>query len=305
MNNDLGVNVAQRLLAGQPCPISFVQPVLACIIAATRLANDQTPNVRFDGDSRVYAEHSGLAHAMHGRYEAMVRPRSSSEGHTWSRLSTLHQHAEIEACNKTINDLLFAQLTSVPRSVLDAAARVVGELHDNVASHANGRGFSSAQFYQAHRSHPARLELAIADFGCGFLRHVRAVVPNITTHADAIRWCLKKGNTAWQPPRCTSPTDWADPYAEAESRSGQRDHHMGYGLSLLTELVRGTQGTLWLWTGDASYTVLSNGLDEMKHAPIAWPGVVIEVTLYPDRVRRVDLDPLAAKLGSLAKELGL
>ena len=86
----------------------------------------------------------------------------------------------------------------MPRFVLDKTARVVGELHDNVASHASGRGFSAAQFYRQGRS---RLEIAIADGGSGFLRNVRRVMPNITTHGAAIEWCLKKGNVSVRPPR--------------------------------------------------------------------------------------------------------
>ena len=307
MRNLQTIAAVSRILAGQPYKADFVFPSLACMLAASRVSLGRDPMVEFSDGSRTYAEHSGLLNALAGRYDAMVRPRSNTEGHTWSHLTTLYQHAEIESCNKTIIDVLFAQLAEMPHFVLDQTARVVGELHDNVASHAAGRGFSAAQFYQKSRKNRSRLEIAIADGGHGFLRNVRRAVPEITTHGAAIEWCLKKGNTAWKQPRArTTNTDaWADPYAEADDRTGQRDHHMGWGLWLLTELVRVTRGSLWLWTGDAAYSLASDGTSSVVQTPITWSGVAIEITLYPDQAAGVVSDPSSARLEVLAKELGL
>ena len=304
MRGNQTISAVRSLVAGQPYETEFVYPSLACVLAASRISLGRDPAVEFKGNSQIYAEHSGLRHALAGDYGQMVRPRTSTEGRTWSHLTTLYQHAEIESCNQTINDLLFAQLADMPSLVLDQTARVVGELHDNVASHASGRGFSAAQFYRGKR--PC-LEIAIVDGGKGFLSNVSRVMPNIMTHGAAIEWCLKKGNTAWKP-RKHREVDfgaWADPYAEADDRDGQRDHHMGWGLWLLTELVRVSHGTLWLWTGDAAYSLNSNGTSGCIQTPVSWAGVAIEITLYPDQAGRVDLNPLSDRLEILAEELGL
>ena len=121
-----------------------------------------------------------------------------------------------------------------------AIARIIGELHDNVASHSNGRGFSSAQFYPGYRGHPDCLEISEADAGWGFLRKVHRIIPDVRTDAEAITWCLKKGNTTWR--ASITPNDpygFPDPYAEPIGHSGQADHHMGWGLRTAPGAIHG------------------------------------------------------------------
>lgn len=140
MLDTTGIAFAQRALNAQTAEIRFVRPVISTILACSRIISGRTPLVSYLADNAdEYATHSGLEFALVGNYQAMIRPRGRDEGRTWSHLTTLYQHAEIEACNKTVNDLLFRQLEEIPRLVVDAIARVIGELHDNVASHSNGR----------------------------------------------------------------------------------------------------------------------------------------------------------------------
>lgn len=296
-----------RIDRGEQIEVRFIQPVIATFLACARIARPQM-HVNFRPDKPgldEYAERSGLSDALAGNFAALGSPRGGNQGVTWSALTTLWHHAEIEACNQTINDLLFAQLSGMPAGAMNSLARVVGELHDNIASHASGRGFSAAQFYPANHGHPPRLELSVADAGQGFLRNVKRVHPTIRDHADAIRWCLKKGNTAaLQNDSPTPSTDWNDPYAETEGVSGQRDHHMGWGLWLLSELVRSTHGELWIWSGDASYTISHDGSEVISPAYLPWSGVVINLTFFPDSISaRTAAD--SAKIQALAEELGL
>ena len=107
MRGNQTIPAVSALYAGSPYETGFIFPSLACILAASRLSLGRDPSVEFTGDSRSYADHSGLRLALAGRYDEMVRPRSSTEGRTWSHLTTLYQHPEIESCNQTINDVLF------------------------------------------------------------------------------------------------------------------------------------------------------------------------------------------------------
>ncbi len=297
------IQAVRTIRAGQELTVGFVNPLLACVLAASRIGLGRDPLVTFRDDSSRYAEHSGLLSALKGDYAGMIRPRSGYEGQTWSHLTTLYTHGEIEGCNQTINDLLFTQLGGMPKAVLDHTARVVGELHDNVASHASGRGFSAAQYYQSGRS---RLELAIVDHGRGFLRNVRQTMRAEMDDGAAIRWCLQKGNTTWRP-RSHSPAEqtWGDPYMEALDRGESENHHKGWGLALLTELVRATHGRLRIWSGNGVYHLAENGADQIIPAEQVWDGVAIAVTLFPDQAEKVDLNPLSSRLTELAKELGL
>ncbi|MBK7827683.1 hypothetical protein [Nannocystis sp.] len=291
----------------EPIEVRFIQPAIATFLACTRIARGQL-HVDFVNDTQEYAKLSGLDDALAANHAAMSKARRGQQGQTWSPLTTLFHHAEIEACNQTINDLIFAQLGGMPRAAIDAMARVVGELHDNIASHADGRGFSAAQFYPSRSDHPARLELSVADAGCGFLSNVRRAQPSITNHEDAIRWCLKKGNTAGRHTARTLPQDaivQGDPYAESEGGSDQRDHHMGWGLHLLTELIRASGGELWIWTGDTSFTMNKDGTSAYALTPLPWPGVMLNITLFPASAQAMSWDLSSPRLQSLAEDLGL
>lgn len=297
------IQAVRAISAGQELSVGFVNPLLACVLAASRIGLGRDPQISFRDESYRYAEHSGLLSALKGDYAGMIRPRSGYEGQTWSHLTTLYTHGEIEGCNQTINDLLFAQLGGMPKAVLDHTARVVGELHDNVASHASGRGFSAAQYYRLGR---CRLELAIVDQGRGFLRNVRQTIPAECDDGAAIRWCLEKGNTTWRPrSHSIDEQTWGDPYTEARDRGESENHHKGWGLALLTELVRATHGHLRIWSGNAVYHLAENGADHIVPAAHSWAGVAIGVTLFPDQAEKVDLNPLSSRLMNLAEELGL
>ena len=80
---------------------------------------------------------------------------------------------------------------------------------------------------------------------------------------------------------------------------------MGWGLWLLSELVRVTRGSLWLWSGNAAYGFGSDGTSRVDHTPITWSGVAIEITLYPDQAAGFFSDSSSARLKALAKELSL
>lgn len=99
--------------------------------------------------------------------------------------------------------------------------------------------------------------------------------------------------------------DWGNPNAESAERGDQSDHHMGWGLWLLSELVRMTKSTLWIWTGNGSYTLREDGSEQIETTTIKWPGVLIDVTMYPERARQVDFAPLSTKLKQLGEDLGL
>lgn len=295
--------------------IRFISPTVATFLASVRLSRINA-EIRIDPSRRGHAEQSGLNLALTRNYaqmsqasrEEMQRARSSENKPTRSRLTTLFHHAEIESCNVALNDLLFAQLEKLlPATTLSMVAKVVGELHDNVASHANGRGFSAAQFYRGGRGNPDRLELSIADGGWGFMRNVRSVLPLINSHEAAIRWCLEKGNTSKRNTENESeipfPSDFEDPYSEGGS--GQRDHHMGWGLWLLHELVLSTGGELWIWSGDCSFVIRSNGEEVVERTKSYWPGVIITLMFYPETARTLIERGPTDRLEFLAEELGL
>ena len=117
--------------------------------------------------------------------------------------------------------------------VADQLAKVVGELHDNVASHASGLGFSCAQAY--NDAGAKRIEFALADRGRGMLRNVRELFPEVESHPEAIAWCLKRGNTTARnesdPWAQRLPDDaMVSPFPGNTRPESREDHHIGEGL---------------------------------------------------------------------------
>ncbi len=254
--------------------IAFLSPVVQAVVAAAVIGgNERLRNVEFgSSDCSDYARYTGFADAVKGN--PPVGDPGRLHGQTYSSLTRLATHAEVDKCNEVIGNLLYSQVPGgVTERFRHEVAKVVGELHDNVASHASGAGFSAAQIYKRKR-----LEFSIADCGRGMLRNVRSIRQEITSHADAIQWCLERGNTTW-----VKPSEWAQ--RTPESISGVNigtetfvadNHHAGLGLWKLIQLVHTYRGSLWVWSGD-SYVTVNVSRTEIRHTKnYSWDGVAIE-----------------------------
>lgn len=190
---------------------------------------------------------------------------------------------------------------------INAVAQVVGELHSNVAAHASAAGFSAAQVYCDEQGR--RLEFAIADCGKGMLKNVRRVVPDMLSHADAIKWCLVQGNTTAQAPDPLAQRLPADsvvnPYPSTVATVITPNHHIGRGLWCLTELIRKVDGKLWIYTGNAAYLVTSGGRNRVESTDLLWDGLAIEIEIDVDKAQSLNDSQLSPTLAEVARRLGL
>lgn len=284
-------------------PVAFVTPIVSAMIAVlcTRNAELARERLSFTPQAEGYARNNGLLSAIDGTYQFPARIKSQVL--TYTKLTSLAVHAEVDRCNEVINDLVFTQLAGFGQ-IANELAVVVGELHDNVASHANGLGFSCAQVYSDGVRR--RIELAIADGGRGMLSNVRRKTP-CTSDADAILWCLERGHTS------TTPIDsWAQrlpedvvyspyPVDTATSQSAP-NHHVGEGLWKLATLVKNLDGRLWIASGDGSI-LLQNSELRVESGRFYWEGVAIELEIsvaaggLPSARQQLGIERLAERLG--------
>lgn len=194
-------------------------------------------------------------------------------GKTYSPLEWLHSHEHIHRCNETVGRLFSNQiLGNHNRSLRRTINRIAGELHDNVASHSRGRGFSAAQVYGD------RIEYAIADAGCGFLFNARRAATWPQNDWEAIHWAFVRGNTSAvsRPPGMEFQRGFrGDDYGLC---AADDDAHAGWGLDELRSMIDQTNGVLWVASGACAY-LYSN----MKWQPytlnVPWNGVFIEFQL--------------------------
>lgn len=286
------------LLAGARVQASFAKPLLVASVAALAARDrDAAQRLVLVGGATSYARTIGFEDALAGR-EPSRRPE---KGRSYSALARLEHAEAVEQASEVINEFIYDALAD-HQALATRIARVVGELHDNVASHAKGVGFSAAQLFDD------RVEIAIADAGVGMLRNVQRVRSDLRNDLDAVRWCLEKGNTTavevhdlaqWLPEDATgSPF----PSGIATTRERVQNHHIGEGLWQLGELVRATRGALLVWSGTAQ--VLRSEVEETSDSSRPWQGVAIGLNLPlasdvpgEETWSKADLEDLARRLG--------
>ncbi len=284
--------------------VHFVSPVLSCICAALSQRGACKNPIHFHGNSEEYAQANGLASLLEGNYRP--EDRSGQQGITYSRLTRLLMNHEVDAGNRVIADLLYEQFGN--NRFTNRLVGVVGELHDNVVSHAEGAGYSCAQTY--NRNGQRRVEFAVADFGIGMLSNVKKIAPNTESDLEAIKWCLKKGNTT-----ATGMDEWAQRLPDDSIRSpipgptynaGTENHHVGLGLYQLRQLVRLFQGKLWIWSGNTQILIQGGKMAVLANAAGNWQGVVVELEVtVPSQGSPGESGTLSAELEDLAKSLGI
>ncbi|MEE8451045.1 MAG: hypothetical protein V3R99_03990 [Thermoguttaceae bacterium] len=286
--------------------IDFVSPIVSAVCGALASQGRLPGPVVFTPGAKSYADNNGLSNIIQGRYDPPEH--TGLQGQTYTKLTRLQTSNDVDNCNKVISDLIFGRLGDHGRDVAGRLAHVVGELHDNVASHAGGVGFSCAQVYD-YTTGPT-VEFAIADNGCGMLRNVRNADATIMDDADAIRWCLKEGNTS--APRHSS---WAqrlpedalyNPYPDSVETRSEENNHLGKGLSHLDKLICETGGELWIWSGDGQYVWQPTSKGTIRRSETSWQGVAIEFSVPVTR-KVIDATPSADvdKYRDLGRRFGI
>jgi hypothetical protein len=268
MNYDSALSAVSAVRVGRAM-VGWVSPAVSGCLAAER-SRGQPFDVEFIGDARRYAEIIGLTEAVRGANPVHIQ--GFLHGRTYSPLEWLHDHEHVHRSNETIGRLFDAQLGGDHhRRLRRSLNKIVGELHDNVASHSRGKGFSAAQVYQN------RIEYAVADAGCGFLFNARRVAPWLQNDFDGIAWAFVKGNTSaparphdgFGSQRCLGE-------AATDRSASDGDEHAGWGLDELRTMIDQTNGDLWVASGAAGLRY-SAGVWLPYTLPVPWNGVLIEL----------------------------
>lgn len=271
-------------------------PSFSVLLAAAALVH-RVGSVHFEGDSGSYARVIGLNDALEGR-----RPAPSSgqlSGETYSPLCRIDDQDDVDRANRTVSSTLEHHLSTNPE-LLHYVRYVIGELHDNVASHARGVGFSAAQVYGDF------VQFSVADAGRGFLSTARQAVPELATDFDAIEWCMGKDNTSAAKVEAhaqkSDPDDPFESFPDYVPLQTSRNHHQGLGLFELRKCVEAAQGHLVLVSGNGAIYLRPDGTTTRIPPPIPWSGVFIEFELPSSAV--LPSDEENPRLQELGKFLG-
>jgi hypothetical protein len=307
LNHIRAERVIQLLRASsQPVSIPFITPILSVMLGAMTIL-DRAFNrnrLRLNPDIEDYARTNGLMDIIDRVTTVNPSVGGNLWGKTYSKVTQLARHDEVDGCNATVNSLFRQQLGGYSKSVVSQLCRVVGELHDNVASHARGGGFSCAQVYS--QGGRAEVQFAVADAGCGMTYNVNGAMGGNLSDREAISWCLMDGHTT-----AICHDEWTQRLPEdtiATPCSGvfstrTDDHHLGLGLGHLVKLVNSTKGELWILSGNGEYLLEPSG-EHFRDTRMNWQGVAIEFSIPV--VSAGDIEPTDAKtLDNLGRRLGI
>ncbi|WP_126326487.1 hypothetical protein [Neisseria canis] len=165
---------------------------------------------------------------------------------------------------------------------MNSLKEVIGEVHDNVWSHGKSTGFSMIQCYKN-----GIIEFALADLGGGFLKELNRVQLLISTHEEAIKWCIEKGHSS-KKIEAEKHDDWTqqlppdaigNPMGKL-AKYRKNNNHAGLGLAKLIELIQQYCGKLNILSGNCMLSIDSNS-PNMSYIPLSyeWDGVVIKCQL--------------------------
>lgn len=261
----------QQVISGEAVRPSFLTPCMACACAVLA-ATGRATNLEFRGGAETYAQTVGLTR--------LLRPDtalgSKTGGSTYSPLVELLRPETVDQCADSIRTLMLSWLPDQKRLV-NAAAKILWEVMDNVPAHARGLGYAMAQTYPQ----AGVVEIAVADGGVGMLQNVRKSQTNgIDQALDAIQWCLGEGNsTVPMDDPWAQRTDWDNAGGSslpAQSRS-DGGAHAGLGLATLSRIVDQFRGEGLIWSGTGRVRLGASSSAKTLKTP--WNGVVVAVRL--------------------------
>lgn len=221
----------------------------------------------------------------------------SNQGLNYSPLVVLDAEERTNAATRDIAGCVRTWFDNEPlRRFAQELCDVVGDLHDNVWSHAKSTGISMAQKWREPSNDDNHLEFSLADAGYGFLRELtRAGVAQrlaIQTPTEAINWCVVRGNSSKikdeDPWTQRLPEDaMGNPMGAIGRIRTKENNHLGLGLAKLVDLVVTYRGQLWLASDDAMLTIDSKGGKKCQVLPFPWPGVLLSCRFSTSTVDRV------------------
>jgi hypothetical protein len=91
--------------------VNFISPVVSAVLAAGSVNYRQLREVKLSTDAASYANTNGLAEVLAGSVNP-VGNVSHNHGRTYSKLTRLTTHSEVEGCNSIVGDLFYEQLSS-------------------------------------------------------------------------------------------------------------------------------------------------------------------------------------------------
>ncbi|QIP91218.1 hypothetical protein [Serratia fonticola] len=294
-------------------PNSHRYPGSIAVLAAY-INHHKIKEVNCDLPGDGYMQAIGMPMALWGE-DRYVQDRINV-GTNYSLVTALKNVEAVDTATSSINScvrrLTFPGRTDYPKGITELT-HVIGELHDNVWSHGVSTGFSFAQKWAVPRTNRQEhyIEFALADCGLGFFKELkRAKIEAITSHQDAIAWCIQEGNSS---KHADLKDDWEQQipddfmggsvFGKGVAVKEKDNNHQGLGLAHLMKLVKTYEGELQLATGNVCLEVVG---DVVSYTPlqVEWPGVAISCRFKIHRLAADHDEEIDSQLMDIMQALG-
>lgn len=216
-------------------------------------------------------------------------------GSTYSVLTLLDNEEATDSANTQIISCISNFTTNYQSEGLNSLKEVIGEVHDNVWSHGKSTGFSMTQLYKK----AGKIEFALADLGGGFLKELNRVNLPISTHDQAIKWCIEKGHSS-KKIEAENYDDWtqqlpSDVIGNPMGKSAKyrkSNNHAGLGLAKLIELIQQYNGKLNIVSGNCMLSINPNSPNIVytTSEQYNWDGVIITCQLNVEALTQPCID---------------
>ncbi|WP_277640967.1 hypothetical protein [Wolinella succinogenes] len=197
------------------------------------------------------------------QYARQMTKGRHSQGGTYTAIHNIQTRADVEIVrNRLVTTLMEGFEIDSPQENNDCKQylnHMFSELLNNVADHAQSPvgGYTMAQYYRQH----GKVQFAIADCGCGFLKNIEIKYPQVKNEQEAIAKAIEKSVTA----SC--------------NQMYNQSRNAGYGLYTLDFILRDTEGVL-LIISNGSYMMMCKGRKEYGEMSVPWSGTVVAFEFF-------------------------
>ena len=210
---------------------------------------------------RAYKEHHKYNGIFTNEYIDVMFGMSLEDcykGKTYTPIVNVSDRQDVERMRNSLINTISRQFShlSVPHlsDLKKYLNHMFSELLNNVADHSQSAigGYAMAQYYPKKR----KVQFAVADCGCGFLKNIAAKFTDIDNESDAVKKALERGITA-----------------SSHLAYGQ-ERNAGYGLYTLDTILKETNGKMTIISNEACL-IMSGDIKDYFELETPWEGTVV------------------------------
>jgi anti-sigma regulatory factor (Ser/Thr protein kinase) len=144
----------------------------------------------------------------------------------------------------------------------DALRYILGELMDNALEHGGSPAIACAQVFR----NLGEVEIVVSDYGYGFLQTI-ARNHKVSTYEEAIKKALER-----------------EVSGSLQNMYGSSTKHAGMGLYVMSNIIKETEGKMFIISGDALVSLSGRQLTSYKMQE-EWKGSVVAVRFKLDKFK--------------------